>query len=336
MIYYPNREDYRIAWDKAYEQDPPVPLNIDIELASACNAKCSFCLYGDREWDKSMMQLDWDGKQKKRLMPTALAIELIGKASELGITAVKFNFRGESLMHPDYGMIVKYAENQGGYVDSMQRHMFRELLANTNGNIPFSNWDSGISGLMKCTKVMISLDSMDETIYPKIRVGLSLDSAKRTIDELVRLNHPDLWVRRVICKANKEENFVDAVKERWPRGVKVSEHYAFDRNHYQDQELTGEDPATWERTYCGYPSQRIVVEASGRYVPCCIAWGGEFDAGKYPEVSLKEYWESEWRRNLANELRNNVFKNDKCKNCTSFMSYKRPEREFVRDKEATA
>ena len=331
---YSTRESYRQAWDAAYQSDPPIALNADLELSSACNAKCTFCLYGDRDWDASMKENDWDGKPKKRFMPTEMALRIIDECAAIGVPAIKFNFRGESVLHRDYGDIVEYAQHkiQDG------KAIFLELLANTNSNIPDSLWDSGIRGLMACTKVMISLDSMDLEVYSKIRVGLSLDSAKRTIDELIKRRHPNLWVRRVVCKDNKDEPFVESVKTRWPTGLKVSEHYSFDRNHYSNQAVHGEDYSTWERTPCGYPSQRIVVEASGRYSPCCIAWSGEFYEtglpGKWPELGLKDYWESEWRKNLAGELRENIFKNRACSSCTSFMSYKRPERERVADVEA--
>ena len=331
---YKTYEEYRIKWDEAYQKDPPIPLNVDIELAALCNAKCSFCLYGDRDWFAGMGEKDWDDKPKRRFMPKEMALQIIGDCAVLGVPALKINFRGESVLHPDYSEILRVARRYGphGGMGWDWYQAFHEILVNTNGNAP----DSAIEGLMAATKVMVSLDSMDPEIYPKVRVGLSLEKAQATIDELVRRGHPDLWVRRVICQDNKHEDFVGAVKKRWPSGVKVSEHYAFDRNHYQNESIHGEDFKKWPRTYCGYPSQRVVIDASGRYVPCCIAWEGEFDKSqekpmRYPETSIKQYWQSEWRKNLANELRAGVFKNDKCKNCTSFMSYARPEREFVKD-----
>lgn len=323
MNYY----EYRVAWDYSYIQDPPIPLNIDIELASVCNAKCSFCLYGDHGWRDSMSELDWDGKPKRRFMPTEMALGIVRDAAALGVPALKFNFRGESVLHKDFGKIIASA-----------KHRFIDLLVNTNANIPASLFDHAISGLMSVTKVMVSLDSMDYEIYPKVRVGLSLDSAKKTISRLVELGHPNLWIRRVICKDNKHEKFVEAVRKEWPKGIKISEHYAFDRNHYANEAIYESfnygDFRHWARQYCGYPSQRIVIETSGRYVPCCIAWSGEFDcAGRYPDLSLKDYWDSQWRKNLVQELRQGIFKNAKCANCTSFMAYVRPERAFVCDKD---
>ena len=214
--------------------------------------------------------------------------------------------------------------------------VFHDVLVNTNGNCP----EKSLDGLMCATKVMVSLDSMDPVVYPKVRVGLSLEHAQQTIDELVRRGHPNLWVRRVVCKSNKDEDFIGAVKARWPKGVHTSEHFAFERNHYAQEEITGEDFTKWERRYCEYPSLRLVIEASGSYVPCCVAWEGEFYEtglpGRWPELSIMGYWNSDWRRNLVNELKANIFKNRKCQNCTTFMAYQRPEREFVSDREGKA
>ena len=336
---YLTRQEYRQAWDRAYEEDPPVPLNVDIELASTCNAKCTFCLYGDRDWVGSMVEKDWDGKPKKRFMPKDMAFKIIAECAELGVPALKFNFKGESVLHPSYGDIIEHAAKFGRCGQASCRYKaFHDLLANTNGNIPDALWDSGIRGLMACTKVMVSLDSLDYQIYSKVRVGLDLDRVKDVIDELVRRGHPDLWVRRVVCKSNKDEDFVSAAKKRWPAGVKVSEHFAFDRNHYAQEEMTGDDYTKWPRKYCGYPSQRVVLEASGSYVPCCVAWEGEFQpgAGRWPGLNIKDYWKSSWRKQLTQELRGGVFNNSKCKNCTSFMAYDRPERSFVEDREGYA
>ncbi len=320
---YQNRQSYRIAWDEAYTHEPEIPLNVDIELASACNAKCNFCLYGDQDWDQSMRDNDWDGKPKRRFMPKETALQIADECHAIGVPAVKVNFRGESTLHPNFSQIISRFSALG----------FHDLLINTNGNCP----EAALPGLMCATRVMVSLDSLDPEIYPTIRKGLSLEKAQHTIDALVSYGHPDLWVRRVICKANKDEAFVDKAKARWPKGIKVSEHFAFDRNHYENQEVVTEDHTKWERTYCGYPSQRVVIDASGRFVPCCLAWSGELDGGmRYPKNSIIEYWNSPWRKKLADELRANVFTNSKCKNCTSFMAFKRPEREYVKDVEGKA
>ena len=334
---YPTRLSYRKAWTDAYLIDPPVPLNLDIELASACNAKCSFCLYGDRDWRDGMEENAWDGKAKRRFMPTDMAIALIDEAVELGIPAIKTNFRGESTLHRDYHEIMAYARRATAGDIRCQCHVFgahpalHDLIVNTNGNCP----EKSINGLMCATKVIVSLDSMDPAIYPKVRVGLKLERALEVIDELVSHRHPDLWVRRVVCKDNETEDFKGAVLARWPSGVRVSQHWALDRNHYKNEAVYEDDPSNWERTFCGYTAQRTVVDSSGRFVACCISWENEVSPPDmvYPKTSIKQYWDSDWRKNLTAELRRNEINNPKCVKCTSFAAYVRPERAALMDAE---
>lgn len=335
---YETYKDYRDAWDKAYKECPPVPLCVDIELASACNLFCTFCAWGESKFAKKMkQQKSWDGKPSKRFMPKEMAFKLIDECAEMGVPSIKWNVKGESTLHPDFSDIVEYARGKTSPHEEfleLTDYSFHDLLINTNANCP----DGSIDGLMACTKVMVSLDSMEEETYDKIRIGGKLGEAVKTINQLVLRNHPNVWVRRVICKTNKDEDFVSAVKAHWGDSVKVSQHYAFDRNQDEKQSIYESDPKNWARQYCGYPSQRVVVNSDGTFSPCCLAWRNEFAMSKYGtgigDMTLKEYWNGIQRETLVSQLRKNVFKNDLCKNCTSFMSYKRPEREFVQDVEA--
>ena len=334
---YQTKADYRRAWDNANREDPPVPLCVDIELAAACNAKCGFCLYGNEDWRKSMEQPDWDGKAKRRFMPTDMAIAIIDECADIGVPSIKFNVRGESTLHKDFSKIIEHAARKitdsEGWAkfgaaagDHTGRKVFHELLVNTNANCTLGALD----GLRAATKVMVSLDSMDPEIYPKIRVGLKLQDAKDTIDALTGCGHPNIWVRRVICDLNREEDFVGAVKTEWGDAVHVSEHFVFERN-----EDAGAIPGQgWERQYCGYVSQRLVIEASGTVQPCCIVWESELTVGRYPEQSILDIWNGRTIKTLRSQLKKNLFVNEKCKNCTSFMAFKRPESAFVQHVEA--
>ena len=324
-LVFPTRQEYRSAWSSADKADFSVPLNLDIELAAACNARCPFCLYGDKDWAQSMAEPDWDGHAKRRFMPKSMALLLIEEAAEMGIPAIKLNFRGESTLHPDFTAIARRARRMQDWRKNRMVSGFYDILLNTNGNCPAKALD----GLMYCTRVTVSLDTMDEAIYEKVRPGLSIEEAWGTIDWMVSKGHRGIMVRRVVCKENREEDFKKAVLARWAKGVRVSEHHAFDRNPCRQESTHGEDPKDWPRRFCGYPAQRIIVEASGRIQPCCVAWKGEFDCGVYPGVSLADYWKSPSRRMLVDELRRGVLQNPKCVACTSFAAYNRPEREAL-------
>jgi MoaA/NifB/PqqE/SkfB family radical SAM enzyme len=124
---YHTKEEYRTAWAHAYLQDPPVPLNIDIELASLCNLACPYCFWGEQDFNAKMREKGWDGITKKRFMSTDLAKKIIDQCAEIGVPAIKMNWRGESTLHPDYSDIMQYAASKSP--------RFFDILVNTNGNI---------------------------------------------------------------------------------------------------------------------------------------------------------------------------------------------------------
>lgn len=321
---YGTRQAYRDAWEKAYQEDPPVPLNVDVELSSLCNLACKMCYWGDSDFAKSMTLKAWDGSNKKRFMPVEMAIRLIDECAALGVPALKMNFRGESTLNPEFSTILDYARSKSA---------FHEILVNTNANAP----DRAIDGLMYATKVMVSLDSMDPDIYPKIRVNGNLERALEVIGEMRRRNHSNLWVRRVITQLNQDERFIEKVKKHFGADIKVSEHFTFDRNHYAHLALENAYEK-WDRVYCGYPSQRIVVTASGVCLPCCVDWSEEIEIGCWPQQSLIQIWNGEPMRRLRQDLRANRLGTAPkiCQNCTSYMAYKRPERDWVQDREGKA
>jgi radical SAM protein with 4Fe4S-binding SPASM domain len=275
-----------------------------------------------------------DGKSKRRLMPKEMAFKIIDQAAMLGVPALKFNWRGESTMHPDYSEILFYARHHCRWFPELERptwEHFHEILVNTNANCP----DKSIDGLMAATKVMVSLDSMVPETYAKMRVGGKLERAKEVIQELIRRGHPNLWIRRVLTKENKTENFAGQVRAEFGELVHVSEHFCFDRNANRQHEQAGCDhDVGMARTYCGYPSQRIVIASSGRAYPCCIDLHEEMPIGDINRQSLKEIWEGDPMRKLRADLRANTFPSKACKTCQSWMSYDAPQRDFVQDREA--
>lgn len=326
-------QEYRDAWARAYTEESLIPLNVDIELASLCNLRCPFCFWGNGAFNAAM-------QGKKKLMPTELAMRLIDDAAVIGVPALKFNWRGESTIHPEFSLILKHARgwkrpirfdhvcgidcDRDG-VEHRAKPVFHDLLVNTNANCK----DHALDGLMAATKVMVSLDSVRPGTYKVMRAGGDLSRATEVIRELIRRGHPNLWIRRVIANENKAENFkaeVDAIFGGF--GYKVAEHYCFDRN--ADSSHMGERSSG--RVYCGYPSQRIMVASDGACYPCCVDYDGTMPMGDVRYENLLEIWNGEKFRTLRRELREGKLTGPACRDCTSWVSYQAPQREYVHDK----
>lgn len=322
MSIYATREEYRAAWDASSLKDPEVPLCLDLELASLCALRCPFCYWGEARF-RDEMQSDGGSHSPmtRQFMPLSLAHRLIDEAAELGIPSMKFHGRGDGIHHPRYSDIVTYAAGKGKFI---------ELLVNTHGMAT----PDKIDGLMAADKVMISLDSTVPERYGRMRVGGRLSNAIWTAHELLRRGHKNVWVRRVITQENRDEPFTENCKLIFGPQVHVSEHFAFPGRNEAFQD--GQNPSSWPRAYCSYPSVRLMVLANGDVVPCCVDWRAEMVVGNVHGQSLKEIWDGGLLRKLRQELRVGVFKSSICGSCTSFNAYSRPERAFVQDIEGKA
>lgn len=322
MSAFPDYASYRAAWQAASTHDPEVPLCLDLELASLCALRCPFCYWGEAKFrDEMQSEGGSHSPMTRQFMPLDLAWRLIDEAVELGVPSMKFHGRGDGIHHPRYSDIVTYAAGKG---------KFLELLINTHGMAT----PDKIDGLMAASKLMFSLDSTAPERYGRMRVGGRLSNIIWTVHEVLRRGHKNVWVRRVITQENRDEPFVENCKRIFGPQVHVSEHFAFPGRNESFQD--GQDPSQWPRTYCLYPSVRLMCLANGDVVPCCVDWRAEMVVGNVHKQSLREIWNGEPLRQLRQELRANVFKSAICRSCTSFNAYSRPERAYVADVEGKA
>ena len=118
------------------------PLSLDLELAAICDLACPYC------FRQTYVTPD-------KIMPKELAFELIDQAAEIGIPSIKFNWRGEPLLHPNINEIIKYAKEKG-ILDTiintnatrLNDRMAKNLIDSGLDQIIYS-FDGGTKKLMK-------------------------------------------------------------------------------------------------------------------------------------------------------------------------------------------
>jgi radical SAM protein with 4Fe4S-binding SPASM domain len=299
MRFYTNYQEYREAWNNADNKTPSIPINLDIELSTVCNLQCPFCFTTEKTFNK---------KSLKNYINTETAIKLIKEASGIGIPSLKFNWRGESTLHPDFNDIIKFAHDQ---------KTFHDIIINTNGNIP----DKSIKGLLYTTKVIVSLDAFDKHIYEEMRSKGDVRTVLNTVDDLVAKGHKNIIARRILTNTNRKENFTKMVYDRWFGKVEAYEHYCFDRNINGNYQINKEKHR--QRIYCGYPSRRLIISTDENFYPCCVDYYGKMELGNYTTDHIMKIWNGEKINTLREILKKNIFLDwmEPCKNCTSFMAY---------------
>jgi len=123
------------------------PLCVDIEVASICDLACPFCF---REHEVT----------PDKIINEKFCYNLIDQAAELKIPSIKFNWRGEPLLHPKLPKFIKYAKKKG----------ILETIINTNATHlsekkSIELIDAGLD------LIIYSFDGGSKKTYEKMRPG---------------------------------------------------------------------------------------------------------------------------------------------------------------------
>ena len=132
---------------KNFKNKKIIPLCIDLEVAAVCDLACPHCF---RQYIST----------PDKIMKKELVIKLIDQASELGVPSMKFNWRGEPLLHPQLPDFIVYAKKKG----------ILETIINTNATKLDETYskkliDSGLDLLI------FSFDGGSKKTYEKLRPG---------------------------------------------------------------------------------------------------------------------------------------------------------------------
>ena len=285
------RDDYNAATNLVVNK---APAQIDIELNSSCNFKCSFCIQSVRDLGKYL--LGWDCYKK-----------LIDEAIEMGTKSLKLNYMNEPLVLKDLEKYIEYAKEKG----------MVNIFMSTNGSLltekrAKSLIDSGI------TKIFISLDAIDSKTFEAQRHSKKFTEIVENTLRLIKirnergLEYPLVRVNflRNQLNVDQEADFIDF----WTG--KADMIIIQEMNELIDNE-SGIFIKTDKPDYkCSFPFKQLVVDARGRILPCCCMNGTELQVGHVDTMTLKQAWNSERMIYLRELHKSGKYReNPVCKRC---------------------
>ncbi len=311
MLTWARFQKYRFKY--LYGKNLPLkaPVDIMLELASSCNMKCHYCYHSDPN------HLPFT----RGIMPVSTAMDIVDEAARLGVHSLKFNYRGEGTLHPNYRMITQRAK------DLARGSTFIDRLANSNFKIYPLRRDDVFEGLANLTKVKISYDSFQKEVFEKQRAGGDHKLTTENID--LFYNHPariksesQIVIQAVRTKLNYDEDIAGQSKKRWPEAEISIRDMVEGRVNKDLSELTSKSRDTSGRQACNQASVRIIVHHDGRCGPCCPAIANDLIIGDVKNQSLSQVFNSEIARQLRKDLKSGkAFEKNPCMNCSSFESY---------------
>lgn len=262
--------EYRAKW-KAYPETFTVgdfPLFIDIEVTSACNLKCPFCATTFR------------GREiKAGFISSDVVKRIVDEGSEKDLYGIKFNIRGEPLLHPKIHDFVKYAKDK----------KLIDVYFNTNAllltdDVAHKLIDGGLD------RLSVSIEGYTKDVYEKYRVGSSFEMIVKNIENMQALkkklgvSHPKIRVQTVMLPEIKI--IFEEYKKFWSN---IADEVAY----LDYKEMKTKKKGVQYPWACPQLWQRMAIWWDGTILPCNHDDDGLLNLGNVREVSIVDAWHSE-------------------------------------------
>lgn len=288
------------------------PEFLTIEPTNLCNLKCPECPSGNNQMTRSRLFLSESNY-----------LQCIEEFGEYLINLQLF-FQGEPFIHPKIFDFISQATNHGIYTStSTNGHFLTEVNCNKIVN----------SGLKR---LIISVDGASQATYEKYRVGGSLDTVLRGIDNMVEarnkagMHYPTIIIQFVVFKTNEHE--ILAIKKLAKKAnvdrleLKSAQIDQFEKgnkliptlNRYSRYIKVKEGVFKLKRKD-GFKCKRIwngaVISAQGQMLPCCFDKNADYAYDSENNAS-----QFTWKTERAKLFRKQVWHNSNqikmCQNCS--------------------
>lgn len=270
--YYRRLVDIFLAYKRRRTVLTYAPIRLWIEPTSHCNLKCVMCPNKDlKPADRGFMDVS---------LFRSLIDEMRDSVHEINLT-----HRGESLLHPEFFDMVRYAAGSGVVT---KLHTNATLLDEDKARALLE------SGLDQLT---FSFDGYDKEAYEKIRVNADFDKTLARIEGFLRLKK-DLQARKPYTILELID--FPEIAEKNPGGRKafLQKFKDLPVDHIRIKEMhnwAGEISPRPEKTKyspCTFLWASLIIFWDGRVLPCTQDFHGVLSPGRFGRESLMDIWNS--------------------------------------------
>ena len=264
---------------------------IYIEITNICNLNCSFCPPHQRQ--NEYMSFSNFKHILEQIKPYTRYIYL--------------HVKGEPMLHPEFDSFVKYAYEQGFFVN-----------ITTNGTLLEKHLDStkyirqiNISLHATNNEAIVENAKKISDCYVNFRVwnyhSGDLDSQERnaTISLLQKsfdLDIAKIFEQKELEVSSSQTNFT--LKDNF---------YISLQNEFKWPDISSHPEHT--NGYCHATTDHIAILVDGTVIPCCLDNNGDINLGNIYKQNLEEILNSPRFLEMKNGFKNRVCVEELCKNC---------------------
>jgi len=297
---------YRLKYRYGQHLPLTVPVDVSLELSSACNMSCVYCYHNDKHTPFV-----------KGMMEKGVALKIIRESAHIGVNSLKFNWKGESSLHPAFWDITTYAKRLA------KGSTFQERLSNSNFKFPTKH-DHIFDAFSNQTKVKISYDSFDKGVFETQRAGGNHDVTTANIDKFYNWkNRKDtqIVIQSVRTSLNKDEDIEGLAKKRWPEASISIREVVDGRKDESIGDLVNVVRSKG-RIPCKQAFVRLIFNHKGIAHPCCPDIKEEIELGDINNMSVREIFNGYEAMKIRSDLTSGkAFMKDPCRTCSSHESY---------------
>ena len=275
------------------------PLCIDIETAAICDLACPFC------YRESLATPD-------KIINEKLFKKIVDEAAEMGVPSMKFNYRGEPLMHPKLHEMIYYAKKKGvieTIINTNATHLTEETskrLIDSGLDFMIYSFDGGTKetyermrpGRFKKNKFedvyenIVGFSNTREKInakFPRTKIQMILTheaySEQGSFYNLFHNCVDEVTVTQYSERGGNIEDLSQADKE---KHIKLCKDFNLPNDSPYLRKSDGSMSISNSRVPCGQPYQRMFVTYDGRVAMCCEDWGAMHPIGYVSNESFDD------------------------------------------------
>lgn len=263
------------------------PGRVEIEIASACNLKCTYC--PRRHLDKL------DG-----FLSFSLFKKLIDETARYPETALVLHRRGESLLHPDFIDMCGYIQDK-----------FRETQIATNATVLDEKRSRAIIDAIDF--ISFSIDT--PAAFDRTRSPASYKKVEENILRFLDMNKGKVrtqvsMVETSDTPAGEREIF----KKIWKGKVDRIRLY---EEHSRNGAFGSLRRPRGVRMPCVMPFHELLIYCDGKAGRCNHDWNGA-PMGDVNDMAIKEIWHSKRYDDLRKQHKTLAVEDEVCRNCDSW------------------
>ena len=286
-----------------------MPLSLSTELTNNCNLHCPHCSSGSGRMirKRGFMDLELFKRVMKELRPFLYNVNLY--------------FQGEPMLHPLFFSFIRNCQNS-------------HIVVSTNGHY-LSEENSEKIVRSELSKLIISLDGMDQETYSAYRVDGSMNSVidgLKNLSNLKKRHNSSLKVEIQFLVNRFNEHQIPEVRQ-------LAKNFHASLSLKSMQIINKADICSWlpsRRRYRRYKTENgeyvmknsfpdrcarlwfnPVITWDGKVIPCCFDKDAEYVMGDLNQDSFREIWVGPKYRIFRKSILTGRHMIEMCRNCTS-------------------